>query len=60
MAMVVVIDFLMRLEERSLPTPEIRGSKPNIAKIYKFICQLHLIAKTKMKKKQAEIGSFKK
>ena len=46
-----------RLVEQSLPTPEVRGSNPNIAKFYQPI----VIIKDKNKEKEAGNGpSLKK
>ena len=47
-----------QLVERSLPTPEIRGSNPNIGKFDLPI--VHLNRKTKIKKKRSEMSIFKK
>ena len=38
-----------QLAKGSLPTPEVRGSNPNIKNNFKCICQLHFICKTKIK-----------
>ena len=49
-----------QLAERSLPTPEIRGSNPDIGNISNiFICQL-LSRKDENKEKEAGNGPFKK
>ena len=49
-----------QLAERSLPTPEIRGSNPNIGNISNvFFCQL-LSRKDKNKEKEAGKGPLKK
>ena len=49
-----------QLAERSLPTPEIRGSNPDIGNISNiFICQL-LSRKDENKDKEAGNGPFKK
>ena len=49
-----------QLAERSLPTPEIRGSNPDIGKISNvFICQL-LSRKDENKEKEAWNGPLKK
>ena len=50
----------MVVAERSLPTPEIRGSNPNIGNISNvFICQL-LSRKDEDKEKEAGNGPLKK
>ena len=49
-----------QLAERSIPTPEIRGSNPDIGNISNiFICQL-LSRKDENKEKEAGNGPFKK
>ena len=49
-----------QLAEQSLPTPEIRGSNPDIGKISNvFICQL-LSRKDENKEKEAGNGQLKK
>ena len=49
-----------QLVERSLWMPEVRGSNPVIGKLFyrTFICLLSTVEKTKIKKKEAEIGPF--
>ena len=47
-----------QLVERSLPTPEIRGSNPNIGKLY--IPIVHWNWKDENKEKEARIGPLKK
>ena len=42
-----------QLVERSLSTPEVRGSNPVIGK---FICTINCVEKTKIKKKEAGKG----
>ena len=50
-----------QLVERLLPTPEVRGSNPVIFKIYiEHLFAVNCIEKTKIKKKEAENGPFKK
>ena len=57
---VVVAVVVAQLAERSLPTPEIRGSNPDISNILNiFICQL-LSRKDENKEKEAGNGPFKK
>ena len=46
---------VVQLVERSLPTPEVRGSNPVIGK---FICTINCIEKTKIKKKEAGKAQF--
>ena len=51
---------MAQLAERSLPTPEIRGSNPAIGNISNiFICQL-LSRKDENKEKEARKGPFKR
>ena len=47
-----------QLVERSLPTPEVRGSKPVIDE-FVYLSTINCIVKTKIKKKEAENGVFK-
>ena len=46
------------LAEESLPTPEIRGSNPNIGHIFQ-ICLSIPYSRDDEKKKEAEIGQLK-
>ena len=50
-----------RLAQRSLPTPEVRGSTPAIGIFYiEHLFTLNCIKKTKRSNKMPEIGHFKK
>ena len=46
------------LGEQLLPTPEIRGSNPEIAKIFSCIRLLHEVETTEMKKKRSGKARF--
>ena len=49
------------LVEHLLPAPEVRGSKPVFGKIYiEHLFTVNCIEKTKIRKKEARNGSFKK
>ena len=49
-----------QLVEQSLPTAEIHGLNPVIAKFITLNCSKNYIEKTKIKKKEAGNGPFKK
>ena len=53
---------LAQLVERSLPTPEIRGSQPVVGKLlyrtFNCLSTVNCIEKTKIKKKEAGNGPF--
>ena len=55
---------MAQLVERSLPTPEIRGSNPVIGKLlyrtFNCLSTVNCIEKTKIKKKEVGNGPFKK
>ena len=49
------------MAERSLTTPEIRGSNPNISIVFRMYLSGNCYSeKTKKEKKEARIGPFKK
>jgi hypothetical protein len=50
-----------QLAERSLPTPEIRGSNPSIGKIYPiYLSTVSQFRKDENKRKRGRNGPFKK
>ena len=49
-----------QLAERLLPTPEIRGSNPDISNISNVFMSQYLSRKDKNKEKEARKGPFKK
>ena len=51
-----------QLVERSLPTPEVRGSNPVIGKLLSDIClfAVNCVEKTKIKKKRPRMAHLKK